>query len=130
MRVPSTIVGNAREPLDITRHNEYLARAISGKISFGATMQNPSSGAQGVQNNDNNMDTWKFEGNSGVAANTPFTLKHSLTDANGKPRLPICIVGQVTKDGGVIYGDWTTWTKTTITVKSTTANTPYRLIIG
>lgn len=130
MRVPSTLVGDPTKPLDVARHSEYLARAINGKISYGANMQNPSSGAQGVQNNDNNMDTWKFEGNSGVAANTPFTLKHSLTDANGKPRAPICIVGQVTKDGSVIYADWTTWTNTTVTLKSTGANTAFRLIIA
>jgi len=127
MRVQPTTLGDQRDPLVLSRMNERLARAINGQISYGDTIQNPN--AQGL-NSDVNMSCWKFEGNSGVAANTPFTLNHNLVGADGKPRLPICIVGQVTKDGGVIYGDWTTWTKTTITLKSTTPNTPYRLIIA
>jgi len=127
LRVPPTILGDARNPLDVTRHNEYLARALNGQIAFGDTIQNPN--AQGL-NTDVNLSIWKFEGTTGVGANTAFTLNHSLVGADGKPRLPVCIVGQTTKDGGVIYGDWTTWTKTTITLKSTTANTPYRLIIA
>jgi len=127
MRVQPTILGDPRDPLNQSRMLEYLARSMNGQLSFGDTIVNPSMDGK---NTDNNFSTWKYEGTTGVAANTAFTLNHSLVGADGKPRLPICIVGQVTKDGGVLYGDWTTWTTTTITLKSTTANTPYRLIIA
>jgi len=127
MRPQATCTGDENVPRNMARWGERNAKVLSGNVSFGESINNPTPNGQ---NTDNNMDVWKFEGNSGVAANTPFTLKHSLSDPTGKPRVPICIVGQVTKDGGVIYGDWTTWTNTTITLKSTTANTPYRLIIA
>ena len=103
MRAQSTCLGDPNVGTNLTRHSERLAKVLNGNVSFGATINNPT--PNGL-NTDNNMDVWKFEGNSGVGANTPFTLKHSLTDGDGKPRVPICIVGQVTKDGGVIYADW------------------------
>lgn len=127
MRAQATCTGDPNVPANLTRHSERLAKVLNGNVSFGATINNPTPSGQ---NTDNNMDVWKFSGNSGVAANTAFTLKHSLSDSDGKPRMPICIVGQVTTDGGVLYGDPATWTKTTITLKSTTANTPFRLIIA
>jgi hypothetical protein len=127
LRVQPTLLGDVKDPLNHSRWLEYISRSINGQISFGDTISNPN--AQG-QNTDVNLSVWKFEGTTGVAANTPFLLQHSLVGADGKPRKPVCIVGQVTKDGGVIYGDWTTWTTTTITLKSTTANTPFRLIIA
>jgi len=127
MRVPSTCLGDPSVALNVSRWAERIAQAVNGQMSFGDTIQNPN--AQGL-NSDINLSVWKFEGTTGVGANTAFTLNHNLVGADGKPRLPVCIVGQVTKDGGVIYGDWTTWTKNTVTLKSTTANTPYRLIIA
>jgi len=127
MRPQSTCLGPEDNPRNLARWSERIAKVLSGNVSYGATMNNPTPSGQ---NTDNNMDVWKFSGNSGVAANTPFTLKHSLSDENGKPRVPICIVGQVTQDGGVIYADVSTWTNTTVTLKSTTANTPFRLIIA
>ncbi len=126
MRAQSTALGE-ETPRNLARWSERHAKVLNGNVSFGATIDNPTPSGQ---NTDNNMDVWKFEGNSGVAANTPFTLKHSLSNENGKPRKPICIVGQVTTDGGVIYGDPSTWTTTTITLKSTTANTPFRVIVA
>lgn len=128
MRVPATIVGDATNPLNITRHNEYLARAINGKISYGANMQNPTNSGQ---NTDNNMDVWKASGTTPGAANTDFTIKHSLTDANGKPRLPITIVGQDTNNGGLLYrSPVTAWTKTTVTLRCTTASAAYNVIVA
>ena len=122
-----TILGDAREPLNVARWSEYIARALNGQLSYGHTMTNPT--PEGL-NTETNLAIQKYEGNTGVGANVAFVLNHSLRDDQGQPRAPICIVGQVTKDGGVLYGDWTTWTKTTITLKSTTANTAYRLIIA
>lgn len=127
MRVQPTLLGDVRDPLNHSRWLEYIARSINGQISFGDTISNPN--PQG-QNTDVNLSIFKFEGTTGVAANTPFTLPHSLVGADGKPRLPVCIVGQVTKGGGLVYGDWTTWTKTTVTFKCTTANEAYRIIIA
>ena len=130
MRVPSTIVGDASKPLDITRHNEYLARTLNGKVSYGYNMLNPSSGAQGVQNNDANLDIWKAHGTTPGAANTDFTITHSLTDQNGKPRLPINILGQDTNNGGLLYrSPVTAWTKSTVTLRCTTASAAYNVII-
>ena len=127
MKAPTQVAGDPRDPLNLARHVERVALVVNGNITYGDTIGNPT--AQG-QNTENNLSIWKYEGNTGVAANTAFTLNHSLNGPDGKPRLPICIVGQVTKDGSVLYGDWTTWTKTTITLKSTGANTAYRLIIA
>jgi hypothetical protein len=74
---------------------------------------------------DINLSVWKATGTSPGAANTDFTIQHSLG------RMPLTIVGQDTKDGSVLYrSPVTAWTKTTITLRSTGASSVYNLIVA
>jgi hypothetical protein len=121
MRVARTIIDNISTML--RQWLESMAVALDGHICFGDTMSNTDT--------TTNMECWKFTGTSPGAANTDFTLSHSLTDSNGHPRVPLTIVGQDTKDGSVLYrSPATPWTKTTITLRSTGASSVYNVIVS
>jgi hypothetical protein len=73
---------------------------------------------------DNNMQCWKAKGATPATANTDFTIQHSLG------RVPLTINGQDTNNGGVLYrSPATPWTKTTITLRCTTATAAYNVIV-
>jgi hypothetical protein len=74
--------------------------------------------------NDINLDVWKASGTTPGAANTDFTINHSLG------RIPICIVGQVGNNGGNLYQGSVAWTKTTVTLRCTTATMTYKVILA
>lgn len=115
-RAQSTCLGNVSDPKNLTRHTERLAKVLNGNVSRGSTMSNSDV--------DNNMNDWKFEGTSPGAANTDFTLPHSLG------RIPITIDAQDTTNGGVVYrSPVTAWTKTTVTFRCTTASANYKVIV-
>jgi hypothetical protein len=116
-RAQPTCLGNVNDPKNLTRHSERLAKVLNGNVSYGATMQNGQE--------DINMSVWKAFGTSPGAANTDFTIKHSLG------RTPITIVGQDTKDGSVLYrSPVTAWTATTVTLRSTGASSVYNLVVA
>ena len=73
---------------------------------------------------DINLDVWKATGVAPGAANTNFTVNHSLG------RVPITIVGQDTDNGGLLYRGTVAWTKTAVTLKCTTASANYKLILA
>jgi hypothetical protein len=73
---------------------------------------------------DMNMQAWKATGTSPVAPNTDFTIAHSLG------RIPLTIVGQDTNNGGLLYRGSVAWTKTTITLRCTTASAAYNVIVA
>ena len=73
---------------------------------------------------DTNLSVWKHAGTSPGTANTNFTLTHTLG------RIPITIVGQDGSNGGNLYRGTTAWTKSTITLKCTTASMVYNLIVA
>lgn len=117
MRAQSTLLGSVKNPANQPRWIERLARVLNKNVSFGATMNNTD--------DDRNLDIWKFHGTSPGAANTDFTLQHSLG------RIPITIVGQDTKDGSVIYrSPVTAWTKTSVTFRSTGASSVYNVVVA
>jgi hypothetical protein len=116
MRVPPTILGNPNTPTDVTRWIERIALAINGNLSFGATMSNSDT--------DINLSIWKASGTSPGGANTDFTINHSLG------RIPITIVGQDTNNGGLLYRGSVAWTKTTVTLRCTTATAAYNVIVA
>ncbi len=117
MRAQPTCLGNPKDPLNLTRHSERLAKVLNGNVAFGSTMSNADK--------DMNMNAWKATGTSPGTANTDFTITHSLN------RIPLTIVGQDTKDGSVLFRSPTTpWTKTTITMRSTGASSVYNLIVA
>jgi hypothetical protein len=106
----------------MARWVERIAKVLLGNVSFGETMSNSDQAT--------NVNSWKATGTTPGTANTAFTINHSLSDGNSGTRVPIAIVGQVTDNGGLIYGDVTTWTKTTVTLKCTTASANYRVILA
>jgi hypothetical protein len=116
MRPQSTALGNIRDPKNLSRWTERLARVLSRNVSFGATMKNTES--------DINLDIWKASGVSPGAANTNFTINHSLN------RIPITIVGQDTDNGGVLYRGSVAWTKTQVTLKCSTASANFNVILA
>ena len=122
MRPQTTCLGDEKVPRNMGRWVERLAKVLLGNVSYGETMSNTDTAA--------NVNSWKLEGTSPGTANTAFTVNHSLSNGNGKTRVPIAIVGQVTDNGGLIYGDVTTWTATTVTLKCTTASANYRVILA
>jgi len=104
------------EPKNLTRHSERLAKVLLANVNYGTTMDNTDP--------DNNMNSWKFEGMSPGAANTDFTLPHSLN------RIPLTINAQDTDNGGLIYrSPATPWTKTTVTFRCTTASANYKVFV-
>lgn len=116
MRAQPNCLGDPREPLNLTRHAERLALVLNGNVNFGSTMSNKDA--------DQNMNAWKATGTSPGAANTDFTITHSLG------RVPLTIVGQDTNNGGLLYRGSVAWTKTTITLRCTTATAAYNVILA
>jgi hypothetical protein len=110
-----TCLGDPRDPLNLTRHSERLALVLNGNVNYGSTMKNTDP--------DMNMNAFKAAGTTPGAANTDFTLTHTLG------RVPLTINGQDTNNGGVIYRGSTPWTKTTVTLRCTTASAVYNPII-
>jgi len=100
----------------VDRWVSYIAKAVAGNISYGATMANGT--------DDINMNVWKAQGTSPGTANVEFSIAHSLN------RVPITIVGQDTENGGLIYRGSTAWTETTVYLKSTAASSVYRVILA
>ena len=101
---------------NLTRWNEHLADQIAGKISYGSTMGNTDQ--------DQNLLIWKASGVTPGVANTDFTITHSLGS------VPNTIVGQDTDNGGLLYRGSVAWTKTTITLRCTTATANYKVIVA
>jgi hypothetical protein len=115
-RAQPTCLGKPQDPLNLTRHSERLAKVLNGNVNYGSTMSNKDA--------DMNMNCAKFTGTSPGAANTDFTLTHSLG------RIPITINAQDTTNGGLIYrSPVTAWTKKTVTFRCTTASAVYRIIV-
>jgi hypothetical protein len=108
--------GGDQSPSGLERWISYIARALSASLNFGTTMSN--------KDPDNNMQAWKFTGTAPGAADTDFTLPHSLN------RVPIIIDGQDTTNGGLIYrSPVTPWTATACTFRCTKASSVYRIIV-
>jgi hypothetical protein len=117
MRAQSTVLGNVNDPKNQSRWIERLARVLNRNTSFGATMNNTDK--------DINLDIWKASGTTPGVANTDFTINHSLG------RVPITIVGQDTNNAGLLSRSPTTpWTKTTITLRCSTASAVYNVIVA
>jgi hypothetical protein len=92
------------------------SRVLSGNVSFGDTMTNAEPGR--------NIQCSKAAGTSPAGANTDFTFTHGLG------RVPITISGQDTNNGGLLYrSPATAWTKTTVTLRCTTASAVYNVIV-
>jgi hypothetical protein len=103
-------------PTHLRRQAEVNARVLAGNVSFGADMSNSAL--------DRNLNVWKASGTSPGAANTDFTITHALG------RVPITIVGQDTNNGGLLYRGSVAWTKSTITLRCTTATAAYNVIVA
>lgn len=117
MRPQSKCEGDEKVPRNLGRWSERLARVLARNVSYGATMNNTDK--------DINMDCWKATGTTPGSANTDFTILHSLG------RVPITIVGQDTTNGGLIYrSPATPWSKTSLTLRCTTASATYNLIVS
>lgn len=115
-RAQPTCLGDEKVPRNLARWSERIARVLNGNLSHGSTMSNADK--------DKNMNSWKFTGVTPAAANTDFTLPHSLG------RIPLTITGQDTTNGGYLYrSPVTPWSKTAITLRCTTASATYRLIV-
>jgi hypothetical protein len=92
------------------------SRVLAGNITFGDTMTNNEPGR--------NIQNWKAFGVTPAAANTDFTIQHMLG------RIPITIAAQDTNNGGLLYrSPVTPWTKTTVTLRCTTASAVYNVIL-
>jgi hypothetical protein len=89
---------------------------LNGNVSYGSTMSNAD--------NDINVNCWKATGTTPGAANTDFTINHALN------RVPNTIVGQDTNNGGLLYRGSAAWTKTTVTLRCTTASAVYKVIVA
>ena len=92
------------------------ARVLAGNVSFGSTTGNSDP--------EQNLEIWKASGTTPGVANTDFTINHSLG------RVPITIVGQDTTNGGLLYRGSLAWTKSTITLRCTTATAAYNVIVA
>ena len=111
-----TCLGNEKIPRDLARWIERHALVLNGNVSFGSTMSNKDA--------DINMNCWKATGTTPGAANTDFTITHSLG------RIPNTIVGQDTNNGGLLYRGSVAWSKTTITLRCTTSTAAYNVIVS
>lgn len=116
MRAQPTCLGDPNVPTNLTRHSERLAKVLNGNVSFGATMVNGQ--------DDTNLNIWKASGTTPGGADTNFTVNHSLG------RIPITIVGQDTDNGGLLYRGSVAWTKTTVTLKCTTAGANFNVVLA
>jgi hypothetical protein len=103
-------------PRNQARWTERIAKVVNGGISFGSTMSN----ADG----DININCWKASGTTPGAANTNFTISHFLG------RVPLTIVGQDTDNGGLLYRGSVAWSKTTVTLRCSTATAHYNVILA
>ena len=115
MKVQRTL-GNVSTLQNQLRWNEHIGTVLTRNVSYGHTMSNAD---QNV-----NTDTWKATGTTPGVANTDFTINHSLG------RIPITIVGQDTNNGGLVYRGSVPWTKTTVTLRCTTASAAYNVILA
>jgi len=115
-RAQPTCLGDENVPRNQARWTERLAKVLNGGVNFGSTMSN--------SDKDMNMNAWKAQGTTPGAANTDFTITHSLN------RIPNTIVGQDTNNGGLLYRGSVAWTKTTITLRCTTASATYNVILS
>ena len=87
------------------------ARVLTN-ISYGNANGDPSK----------NIINWLASGTTPGVANTDFTITHALG------YIPTTIVGQDTNNGGVLYrSPATAWTKTTVTLRCTTATAAYNV---
>ena len=115
MRPQSTCLGDEKVPRNVARWNERNARVLAGNIHYGSTMSNADK--------DKNMNCWKATGVTPGTANTDFTIQHSLG------RIPLTINGQDGNNGGVLYRGSVAWSKTSVTIRCTTANMQYNVIL-
>ena len=121
----------SKQPDNLARWLEILARAMSGNISYGATMSNIDP--------TQNMNVWKFSGTTPPTANTEFAIPHHLK------YVPLTILGADTSNGGVLYRSTTPWTAAPaspnasthsaqlagyVYLKCTTASAAYNVIFG
>lgn len=120
MQVPRTLPGATHTPQNQSRWTEQIAQAVGGNLSYGSSMANTDK--------DLNLLVWKATGTSPGVADTDFTITHHLGGPGGK--VPITIVGQDTSDGAVIYRGSLPWTTTTVTLRSTKANSVYNIILA
>lgn len=110
------ILGNIDTPDNKIRWQEHLATVLTKNVSYGSTMSNADE--------DTNLSIWKATGTTPVAPNTNFTITHSLG------RIPNTIVGQDTNNGGLLYRGSVAWSKSTITLRCTTASAAYNVIVA
>jgi len=80
----------------------------------------------GTSNGDasKNIINWLASGTSPGVANTDFTITHALG------YIPTTIIGQDTNNGGLLYRGSVAWTKTTITLRCTTATAAYNVRVA
>lgn len=116
MRVPQTIPGSSPTTPNILRWIELIARQFAQQITFGHTMGNTDE--------DLNLKIWKAQGTAPGVADTDFTINHELG------QVPLTIVGQDTNNGGLLYRGSVSWTKTTVTLRSTKASSAYNVIVA
>jgi hypothetical protein len=98
--VQPTVLGDPRQPLNVTRWIERIAKTINGNSPRGHVLTGTSPGI----------------------ANTAFTVQHGLG------RIPVTIDGQHTNNGGILYQGGT-WTTTAVVLKCTTASAQYTLLL-
>lgn len=115
-RAQPTCLGKEDVPRNLGRWSERLARVLNGNVSYGSTMLNTDG--------DRNLNIWKATGTTPGSANTDFTITHSLG------RIPITIVGQDTDNGGLLYRGSVAWSKTTVTLKCTTASANFNVVLA
>ena len=100
--------------MNVNRWIENHGRVLGGNVSFGSNNTDPS----------RNILCWHASGTTPGAVNTDFTVAHSLGF------VPTTIVGQDTNNGGVLYRGSVAWTKTTVTLRCTTATAGFNVIVA
>jgi hypothetical protein len=91
---------------------ENHGRVMAGNVELGTSNSDPSK----------NIKNWRAAGVTPGAANTDFTITHQLGF------VPDSILTQDTDNGGVLYrSPATAWTKTTVTLRCTTASANYKV---
>lgn len=99
----------------IARWLENHGRVLDNNISLGS----------GNNDRSKNVINFKATGTTPGAANTDFTISHSLG------YVPDTIFGQDTDNGGLLYrSPVTAWTKTAVTLRCTTASANYKVRIA
>lgn len=98
----------------ISKWLENHGRVLAGNLEFGVSNVDQS----------RNIRSWRLSGVTPGVANTDFTVAHGLGF------VPDMILAQDTDNGGVISrSSVTAWTKTTVTLKCSTASANYRVRI-